>query len=66
MIFFVCLSEMLRQKKCVGCIAGVFIEMSALNCKHGESVTFKGVGISQAWSQATMKEVLTTLKNLKN
>ena len=27
--FFVCLSEMLRQKKCVGCIAGVFIEMSA-------------------------------------
>ena len=27
--FFVCLSEMLRQKKCVGCIAGVFIEMFA-------------------------------------
>ena len=27
--FFVYLSEMQRQKKCVGCIAGVFIEMFA-------------------------------------
>ena len=36
--FFVCLSEMLRQKKCVGCIAGVFIEMSTRMHMHMEKV----------------------------
>ena len=41
--FFVCLSEMLRQKKCVGYIAGVFIEMSA------RIVNMKKVWLLKGW-----------------
>ena len=49
MNFFVCLTWNVASKKCVGCIAGVFIEMSALIVNMEKVWLFGGVG---AWDHA--------------